>query len=113
LLPLHMCAIILTTTITIATLMVSKAKFWKMHLELNPKNCKQESKNNNLLGVDMGKEIESTSDVDEKKIPHNTIVQKEVSLSSLRHKEEKEMTKLFHIKIQVKKNKVDALFNSG
>ena len=67
-----MCAIILTTTITIATLMVSKAKFWKMHLELNPKNCKQESKNNNLLGVDMGKEIESTSDVDEKKIPHNT-----------------------------------------
>lgn len=31
-----------------------------------------------------------------------TIVQKEVSLSSLRHKEEKEMTKLFHIKSQVK-----------
>jgi hypothetical protein len=32
-------------------------------------------------------------------------------LSSLHPKEEKEMTKLFHIKIQVKKTKVDALFD--
>jgi hypothetical protein len=35
-----------------------------------------------------------------------------VNLSSLHHKEEKEMRKLFHIKIEVKKNKVDALFDS-
>jgi hypothetical protein len=42
-----------------------------------------------------------------------TLVQKEVNLSSLHHKEEKEMTKLFHIKIQVKKTKVDALFDSS
>ena len=40
-------------------------------------------------------------------------VQKEVNLSSLHHKEEKEITKLFHIKIQIKKTKVDALFDSG
>jgi hypothetical protein len=40
-------------------------------------------------------------------------VQKEVNVSSLHHKEEKEMTKLFHIKIQVKKTKVDALIDSG
>jgi hypothetical protein len=33
-------------------------------------------------------------------------MQKEVNLSSLHHKEEKEMTKLFYIKIQVKKTKV-------
>lgn len=39
------------------------------------------------------------------------IVQKEVNLSSPHHKEEKEFTKLFHIKIQIKKNKVDALFD--
>jgi hypothetical protein len=42
-----------------------------------------------------------------------TSVQKEVNLSSLHHQEEKEMTKLFHIKIQVKKTKIDALFDSG
>jgi hypothetical protein len=41
-----------------------------------------------------------------------TSVQKEANLSSLCHKEEKEMTKLFYIKIQVKTTKVDALFNS-
>jgi hypothetical protein len=36
-----------------------------------------------------------------------------VNLSSLHHQEEKEMTKLFHIKIQVKMTKIDALFDSG
>ena len=40
-------------------------------------------------------------------------MQKEVNLSSLHHKEEKEMTKFCHIKIHIKKTKVDALFNSG
>jgi hypothetical protein len=40
-----------------------------------------------------------------------TSVPKEVNLSSLHCKEEKEMKKLFHVKIQVKKTKVDALFN--
>jgi hypothetical protein len=40
-------------------------------------------------------------------------MQKEVNLNSLHPKEENEMTKLFHIKIQVKKTKVDALFDSG
>ena len=34
-------------------------------------------------------------------------------MSSLHHQEEKETTKLFHIKIQVKKTKIDALFNFG
>jgi uncharacterized protein YydD (DUF2326 family) len=50
-------------------------------------------------------------DVDENIV--YTTMQKEVNLSSLHHKEEKEMTKLFHIKIQVKKTKVDALFDFG
>jgi hypothetical protein len=40
-------------------------------------------------------------------------VQKEVNLSILHHKEEKETTKLFHIKIQFKKTKVDALLDYG
>ena len=34
-------------------------------------------------------------------------------MSSLHHQEEKEMTKLFHIKIQVKKTKIDALLDFG
>jgi hypothetical protein len=38
---------------------------------------------------------------------------REVSLSSLHHQEEKEMTKLFHIKIQVKKTTIYVLFDSG
>jgi len=36
-----------------------------------------------------------------------------VNLSNLHHREEKEMTKLFHIKIQVKETKIDALFDFG
>jgi hypothetical protein len=36
-----------------------------------------------------------------------------VNLSILHHQEEKEMTNLFHIKIQVKKTKIGALFNSS
>jgi hypothetical protein len=35
-----------------------------------------------------------------------------VNLSILHHKEEKEIKKPFHIKIQVKNTKVDALFDS-
>jgi hypothetical protein len=36
-----------------------------------------------------------------------------VNLSSLHHQEEKDMTKIFHIKIQVKKMKIDSLFDSS
>jgi hypothetical protein len=39
-------------------------------------------------------------------------MQKDLNMSILHHQEEKEMTKLFHIKIQVKKTKVDTLFDS-
>ena len=35
------------------------------------------------------------------------------NLCSLHPKADKEMTKLFHVKIHIKKNKVDALFNFG
>ena len=35
----------------------------------------------------------------------------EVNLSIFHHKEEKEMEKLFHIKIEIKKTNVDALFD--
>jgi hypothetical protein len=36
-----------------------------------------------------------------------------VNLSILHHQEEKEMTEIFHINIQVKTTKIDALFDSG
>jgi hypothetical protein len=42
-----------------------------------------------------------------------TSVKKDVNLSILYHKEEKEMKKLFHINIQFKKTKVYDLFDSG
>jgi hypothetical protein len=68
-------------------------------------------KKKNLLATDSSNQVESSSDVDENIVC--TYVQKEVNLSSLHHQEEKEMTKLFHIKIHVKKTKIDALFDSG
>ena len=42
-----------------------------------------------------------------------TSVPKEVNLSSIHHQEEKEMTNLFHIKIQVKRIKIDSSFDFG
>ena len=41
-----------------------------------------------------------------------TQVHKDVNLSSLHHKEENEMTQLFHINIHIMKTKVDALLDS-
>jgi hypothetical protein len=63
-----------------------------------------------MLGMDSGNLVERNMDVDEKIV--FTLVQKEVTMSNLHHMEEKAMTKLFHIKIQVKIIKVDALFDS-
>ena len=56
------------------------------------------------------REIERGSYVDDK-IVYN-MVQKVVSLSILHNEEEKEITKLFHIKIQ-NKNKIDPSFDYG
>jgi hypothetical protein len=40
-------------------------------------------------------------------------MKKELKLSSMHIKEEKQITKLFHINFQVKKTKVNALFDSS
>jgi hypothetical protein len=85
----------------------TEEKCWKLHPELNPKNHKKDAKKKNLLATDSSNQVERNSDVDENIVC--TSVQKEVNLSILHHQEEKEMTKLFHIKIQVKKTKIDAL----
>lgn len=61
--------------------------------------------------MEVGREIQSNSNVDERIV--YTMVQKEVKFSSLHHKEEKEMTLMFCIKVQINKIKVDALFNFG
>ena len=61
--------------------------------------------------TDSRNQVERNSDVDDN-IVHIS-VQKEVNLSSLQQQEEKEMTKLFHIKIKLKKTNIDALFDSG
>jgi hypothetical protein len=76
---------------------------------LNPKKCQKDAKKKNLLGMDSSNQVESNLDANEKIV--YTLVQKEVNLSSLHRNEEKEMTKLFHIKIQVKKIRVDVVFN--
>jgi hypothetical protein len=65
-------------------------KCWKLHPKLNPMNHKKDAKKNNLLGMDSSNQVESSSDVYEKIV--YTSMQKEVNLSSLHHKEEKEMT---------------------
>jgi hypothetical protein len=72
-------------------------KCWKLHPKLNSKNCKKDVKKKNLLATDLSNHVERSSNVDEKIVC--TSVQKEVNLSSLHPQEEKEMTKLFHIKI--------------
>jgi hypothetical protein len=78
---------------------------------LNPKNCKKDAKKKNMLATYSSNLVESSLNVDENIV--YTLEQKEVNLSSLYHKEEKEMTKLFHIKIQVKKTEADVLIDSG
>jgi len=57
-----------------------------------------------MLVIDLGNWIESSSNVNENIV--NIIVQEEVNLSIIPPKEGKDMTKLFHDKIQVKKTKV-------
>jgi hypothetical protein len=89
----------------------TKEKCCKLHPELNPKNHKKEAKKNNLLAKNPSNRVESSLDVDENMF--FTSIQKEVSLGSHHHQEEKDMTKFFHIKIQVKKTKIDALFDLG
>lgn len=41
-----------------------------------------------------------------------TFVQREVNLTNVHHHEEEDITKLFHINVQVKKTNIDALFDS-
>ena len=63
------------------------------------------------MAIYSNNKVESIIDVDENIIL--TSVQKEMNLSILQQYEENENTKFFHINIQVKKTKVDALFNLG
>jgi len=83
----------------------------KLYLELNPKNHKKDEKKKNLLAKYLRNQVESSSDVGETIVC--TSMQKDVNLSILHHDKEREMNKLFHIKIQVKQTKIDALFKSG
>jgi len=64
---------------------------------LNPKNCKKNAKKKNLLGMDLGNLVERSLNVDENIVC--TLVRKEVNLSILHHKEEKDMKKILHINI--------------
>jgi Mg2+/Co2+ transporter CorC len=82
----------------------------KIHLELNPKNHTKDAKKKNLLDMNSRNYVESSFDVDENIV--RTSVQNDVNMSILHHQEEKDMTKLVHINIQVKKTKIDTLFDS-
>jgi hypothetical protein len=61
------------------------------------------------IDVDARREIEINSNVKEKIVC--TTVSKEVNLCGLHHKQNKKMTKIFCIEIQIKRNKVDAIFD--
>jgi hypothetical protein len=82
-----------------------------LHPKINPKNHKKDINKKILLSIDSNNQVESSLNVDGNIF--YTFVQKEVNRSIIYHQEEKDMTKLFHIKIQVKKTKIDALFDSG
>jgi hypothetical protein len=107
--PLHINANILTTIVIIANIDGhNEEKGWKLHLELNPKNCKKDRKKKNLLATDSSNQVESSSDVDENIV--YTYYAEGGEFEILHHHEEKEMTKLFHINIHVKKTKIDVMF---
>lgn len=74
-----------------------KYKCWKLHPEMCPKNRKKDAMKKNLLATYSSNKVERISNVDENTT--YTLMYKEVNLSIFHHKEEKEMTKLFHIKI--------------
>jgi hypothetical protein len=76
---------------------------------LNLNNYKKDVNKKKLIGMNSRNLVERSSNADEN-ISY-TLIQKEMNLSSLDYREEKEMKNLFHIKIHVKKTKVDALFN--
>jgi hypothetical protein len=78
---------------------------------LNLKNHKKDGKKKNLLSMDSINKVESISNVDENIVC--TSLPKEVNFSILHHQEEKDITKIFHINIQVKKTKIDSLFKSS
>jgi hypothetical protein len=71
---------------------------------LNKNNCKKHANKNNILGMDSHDEVEINSNIDEKNACIS--MQMEVKLSNVHLNEEKEITKLFHIKIHVNKTKV-------
>jgi hypothetical protein len=63
-----------------------------------------------MLAIDSINQVAKNLDIDENIV--QTKIKNDVSLSIIHSKEENEMSKLFHIKIWVKKTKVDALFDS-
>jgi hypothetical protein len=78
---------------------------------MNLKNHKKDRKKNNLLSIDSRNQVESSSNFDENIVC--TSMQKEVNINILHSQEDKEMTKIFCIKIKVKKTEIDAMFDSG
>jgi hypothetical protein len=78
---------------------------------LNHKKPKKNVKKKKLMATDSSNRVKSILHVYENNA--FTSVHKEVNLSSFHHKEEKDMTKIFNVKIQVKKSKANALFDSG
>ena len=63
------------------------------------------------MTINSHNQVEKSLDMDEK-IAY-TLVQKEVNLGILQQHKDKEMTILFHVKIQVNNMKIDTLFDSG
>lgn len=76
-----------------------------------PKHFQKSNKNKALLAVDAKEKVDSTSDLEGK--VSCTTLQKEVTLVDCSHKEEKDITELFYIKIHMKQSKVDCLFYPG
>jgi len=88
----------------------TEGKCWKLH----PEKCLkyfQKRKKKAMISVDIEERVDNTSDLEGN--INCTNIQKEVVLVGCNHKEKKTMTKLFCIKIHMKQNKVDYLFDPG
>ena len=78
-----------------------------MHL----RNKKKDHSKKNMITSMEGKDVEGSSDVDEEVACHT--IHKTTNMTNKESIDEEERTRLFHVKVQVKKTRVDALFDMG
>lgn len=83
----------------------------KLYRKLNPKNHKRDINNKNPIVTNSNNQVEISSNMDKNIVC--AFLWKKINLSRIHQQEEKDMIKIFHIKIQVNKTNINALLNSS